>query len=250
MPVTAEAVRVDATRLRIGGFVPFSTVDHPGHFAAVVFVQGCPWRCPYCHNPHLQPRDGTAPVALEWQALEAWLASRIGLIDSVVFSGGEPTADPALPAAVERVRALGFAVGLHTAGLAPQPLQQLLSRLDWVGLDIKAPLNDPPAYARMTGLRQVRLEQTAPVRRSLSLLLSSGVAFECRTTVHPALLDDQALLALADELGRAGVQHWALQLFRAQGCNTGLPAVGAGYPAADTLDRLRQHVPGFTLRRN
>ncbi len=250
---TAAAPRSAAAQLRIGGFVPFSTVDHPGRMAAVVFVQGCPWRCPYCHNPHLQassrPSTGLqATDAPDWAALDRWLASRVGLIDSVVFSGGEPTTDPALPAAVDRVRELGFAVGLHTAGLAPLPLQRLLDRLDWVGLDVKAPLGDPQAWARVTGLVPARPGTAEPVRRSLQLLLDSGVAFECRTTVHPALLDERDLLRLGNELAAAGVQHWALQLFRATGCASGLQAVGAGYPAAGTLALLRGCVPGFSLR--
>lgn len=78
--------------LKVGGLVPFTATDYPGQFAAVVFVQGCPWRCGYCHNPHLQPRS--QPAEIEWDALLAFLARRVGLIDAVVFSGGEPSIDP------------------------------------------------------------------------------------------------------------------------------------------------------------
>ncbi len=238
-----------ASDLRIGGFVPFSSVDFPGEFAAVVFVQGCPWRCTYCHNPHLQRRDRLPDDAHVWPALHAWMERRVALVDAIVFSGGEPTVDPALAAAVSEVRELGFRVGLHTAGLYPRRLQPLLPQLGWVGLDVKAPLAGSAAvalHARITGTRSSPL----PVRRSLGLLVASGVDFECRTTVHPALLDDAALLAVADDLADAGVRRWALQIYRATGSLSGLAPVGDDYPSIETLARLRSRIPGLTVRRH
>jgi pyruvate-formate lyase-activating enzyme len=89
----------------------------------------------------------------------------------------------------------------------------------------------------------------AAVRESLALLRASGVAHECRTTAHPDLLDDAALLLLADELAAAGVEHWAVQVFRQQGCTTDLPPVPAGYPAPKTLAALHARFAGFVLRR-
>ena len=134
-----------AEALVVGGLQPFTTIDYPGALAAVVFVQGCPWRCGYCHNPQLQPRVKPAEAAGPgWAALRPWLARRVGLIDAVVFSGGEPTLDPALPAAMAEVRAIGLKVGLHTAGIYPQRLAAALPLADWVGLDLKA----PPAHVK------------------------------------------------------------------------------------------------------
>ena len=80
--------------LKVGGVAPFTATDYPGQLAAVLFVQGCPWRCGYCHNTHLQPR--TREGAVSWAKVMSFLARRVGLIDAVVFSGGEPTSDPAL----------------------------------------------------------------------------------------------------------------------------------------------------------
>ena len=122
--------------LRVGGLTRFTSIDYPGKLSAVVFVQGCPWRCGYCHNPQLQSRDEAAGPS--WSEVMAWLPRRVGLIDAVVFSGGEPTLDPALGAAMDEVRALGLAVGLHSAGIYPRRLRELLPRLDWIGLDVKA----------------------------------------------------------------------------------------------------------------
>ena len=117
-----------AAELKVGGVTPFSATDYPGKLAAVVFVQGCPWRCGYCHNPHLQPRSGD--VLVPWADVLALLRRRVGLVDAVVFSGGEACMDPALKRAMQDVRALGFDVGLHTACIYPQRLTEVLPLVD------------------------------------------------------------------------------------------------------------------------
>ncbi len=227
--------------LRVGGLTPFTSIDYPGKLSAVVFVQGCPWRCGYCHNPHLQPRGEAAGPP--WAELRAWLRRRIGLIDAVVFSGGEPTIDPALGDAMDEARALGLAVGLHSGGIYPRRLQDVLPRADWVGLDLKAPLDDDALHERITG----RPGGAAAARASLGALLASGVACEIRTTAHPALLDDAALLRLAEGLAIQGVTHYALQVARPAGT---LGAVAADYPAPATLARLQRTFRHFRLRRD
>ena len=242
-----SGARQGAERLRIGGLTPLTTLDFPGELAAVVFCQGCPWRCRYCQNGDLLAarRDDLIP----WSRVRDLLDRRRGLLDAVVFSGGEPTLDPALPQAIDQVRALGFKVGLHSAGIHPQRLQAVLPRVDWVGLDIKAPLADDAGHARVTGRRG----SASPVRRSLAALVQQArtrdLPFECRTTAHPALLDATALLAVADDMAAAGVVHWVLQIARAQGAIGTLGAVGADYPSTDTLRRLRARLPAMTVRR-
>ncbi|NJO54558.1 MAG: anaerobic ribonucleoside-triphosphate reductase activating protein [Bacteroidales bacterium] len=196
------------TELRVGGLARLSCCDWPGHLVATVFLQGCPWRCRYCHNPHLLPARGAEEIA--WPDVLAFLEARRGLLDGVVFSGGEPTVQAALPAAVRAVRALGFRVGLHTGGGVPERLKAVLALLDWVGFDVKASFDD---YARITGVPG----SGEAARASLRLLLASGVACDLRTTVHPALLDDAALARLEDELAALGVTS-RLQPFRAGGC--------------------------------
>jgi pyruvate formate lyase activating enzyme len=236
--------------LRVGGVQPFTSIDYPGALAAVVFVQGCPWRCRYCHNPQLQPRQVPQPSAVPaWPELLAWLGSRRGLLDAVVFSGGEPTADPALPQAVDDVRALGFRVGLHTAGMLPRRLRALLPQLDWVGLDIKAPLADDPLHARVTGVRVGTPRGATAVRESLAALQASGVAFECRTTAHSALLSGAALESIGRELASAGVARYALQIGRAAGALLDAAVPAADYPPAQALEVLQRLLPAFEIRR-
>lgn len=191
--------------LRIGGLQALTTIDFPGRLAAVVFLQGCPWRCSYCHNPGLLNAD--APSAMSWPALLDFLQRRQGLLDGVVFSGGEPTLQGALPEAIATVRGLGFQVGLHTAGMYPLRLAGLLPLLDWVGLDIKAP------WARLDALSGVP-GSAAKLRASLGHVLRSRVDYECRTSWDTELFPFAELQALALELADLGVRHWAVQRLR------------------------------------
>lgn len=224
--------------LQVGGYTPLSTTDWPDRLAAVVFIQGCPWRCHYCHNPELQPRDGEPgqPHAARpgWPELLQRLGRRVGLLDGVVFSGGEPTLDPGLLDAAQAVRSLGLRVGLHTAGIYPKRLQALLPLLDWVGLDLKTDLAD---YERVTGVPG----SGGPALRSLQLVMASGVDCEVRTTWHPRLIPDDALLRLAALLRDAGIRRWVLQRFRpvTRRHHEQLGSVEHA-PEEGLLDRLRQ----------
>ena len=144
----------------------------------MIFCQGCPWRCSYCHNNHLLPPDGAH--AIPWSQVEAFLERRQGLLDAVVFSGGEPTLQNALPAALTQVKAMGFKIGVHTAGIYPERLETLKPLLDWVGLDIKALPEDYPALTGATASGERAWQ-------SLRLLLAAEVPLEVRTTVPPDL---------------------------------------------------------------
>ena len=206
--------------LHVGGFTPLSSTDWPGMLSAVVFCQGCSWRCRYCHNPELIPAQGTHE--LRWEAVLEFLQRRRGLLDAVVFSGGEPTLQAGLPDAMREVRELGFKIGLHTAGIYPQRLKEVLPLVDWVGLDAKAPFAD---YARITGVPG----SGERARASLDLVLQSGVEHEIRTTVHPALLSDEDVSTITRGLANRGISRHVIQPFRSQGCND--PDLIANLPA-------------------
>ncbi len=241
-PFTPSSKVPSSSALRVGGLVPFTATDYPETLAAVVFCQGCPWRCGYCHNPHLIPAQGEP--SFDWQAISAWLETRRGLLDAVVFSGGEPTLQPALLEAVMTTRAQGFRIGLHTGGAYPRRLQTLLPHLDWVGLDLKA---SPAGYMRVTGVADSELG----VFEALTLIQRAGVPFEVRTTVHGALTPPEELQALAAVLKERGVTRWILQPFRAQGCDNEALLARAG--EAVVLDEallrtLREFVPQIDVR--
>lgn len=213
-----------APALAIGGFAPFSTCDWPGELVATLFLRGCPLACRYCHNPDLRRRAKLGdlkagdlkagdPNPGEWsfETILAGLARRRGLLDGVVFSGGEPTLDQGLPDAVTAVRALGFKVGLHTAGPYPERFAKLLPALDWVGFDVKAPF---ALYERITGVPA----SGERARASLVHLAASGVPHDLRTTVHPLLLDEHDLERLDADLADLGLPPSRRQPFRSQGC--------------------------------
>ncbi len=204
----------------MGGLTRLSTCDWPGQLVATVFCQGCAWDCAYCHNPGLRPARTPAqgPGCVPWAKVLGFLSGRRGLLDAVVFSGGEPTLQPALLEAVAEVRRLGFLVGLHTAGMNPETLEQLLGSIEWVGFDVKAPFAD---YARVTGVRHSGARALA----SLRSLLSSGVEYEVRTTWHPDLLSLEDLYRLKEELRSLGVAHYVIQRYRSQGARPLLPEV-------------------------
>ncbi|SDQ75406.1 pyruvate formate lyase activating enzyme [Microbacterium sp. cf332] len=219
--------------MRVAGLARFSSVDWPGRIVATVFLQGCPWDCRYCHNPDLiAPRT---PGAMPWPEVESFLAARVGLLDGVVFSGGEPTMQAGLRAAISRVREFGFAVGLQTGGAFPTRLARVLPDVDGIGLDVKAAAVD---YAGVTG----RGPSGRAAFASLDLVLAAQRArdgssrpldVEVRTTVHPDLIDDQRLGALGAELASRGVRRWAVQRFRPTGTRCGAPV-----RAPLRLDRL------------
>ena len=134
----------------------------------------------------------------------AFLRQRQGLLDAVVFSGGEPTVDPYLVHAIGQVRALGYAIGLHSAGAYPRRLAEVLPLLDWVGLDYKAPYAQQDAITGMRG-------SAARVHDCARQVVQSGVAYEMRCTLHPDLHDRQSVPQICAELRAIGAQHIALQ---------------------------------------
>lgn len=228
--------------LRVGGLVPLSTTDYPDQLAAVVFCQGCPWRCDYCHNPHLQPP--TRRAAIRWDTIRQFLGRRQGLLDAVVFSGGEPTAQAGLAGAAAEAKALGFRVGLHTAGVFPRRLAAALPFVDWVGMDVKAPFH---RYDEITGVPG----SGRRAHRSVRMLIASGINCEFRTTTHRALLTRADLVDLAATLAALGARHYAIQEFRAHGCRSqDLNAAGGGHHVDMTLiSELGLNFDTLTVRR-
>lgn len=153
--------------LRVGGLTPLSASDYPDRLAAVVFCQGCAWRCTYCHNPHLLPMTSSREIS--WEEIRNFLSRRRGLLDAVVFSGGEPTLQSSLGAAMREVKSMGYLVGLHTAGIAPRRLARVLPLVDWVAMDLKSSWED---HHRVTGAHG----SGERARESMELILASGVA--------------------------------------------------------------------------
>jgi len=189
------------------GWVRTSLIDYPDHIATVLFTGGCNFRCPMCHNADLVLRPGkmeTLPEEEVW----GFLARREGLVDGVVITGGEPTLQPDLLPFLQRLKEANLDVKLDTNGYRPDILAALLNDglLDYVALDVKAP---PDKYALLAGLTDVDVTRVA---QSIALLKESDIASEFRTTVVPALLDEDDIADIARWI--AGAHRYALQQFR------------------------------------
>ena len=138
-----------------------------------------------------------------------FLEKRRGILDAVVFSGGEPLVQNSLEEALDDVIALGYKTALHTGGYRPEALRRVLPKLNWVGFDVKAPLT-ADAYRKSTG----GYDKIDNVCQSLNALLESGVDFECRTTCDPRILAVEDIYAIADSLKNSGVKTYRLQRYR------------------------------------
>lgn len=234
----AAAPRDAAAALRIGGFQPFTTLDFPGRMAAVVFLQGCPLKCVYCHNPELIPAQ--AENSIDWADIRQRLAARTGLLQAVVFSGGEPLLQAGLADALCQARDMGFRTGLHTSGVLPGRFSRLAGLLDWVGFDIKAPFD---RYGAVTGVDA----SGARARESLTTLASWSIPFEVRVTIWPALIGVDEIRAISDSAEAAGCRDFVLQECRDLASGAGLG--GAVFDDADLRNELAARFSGFRVRR-
>ncbi len=175
---------------------PLTYLDYPKKAACILWYTGCNLRCPYCYNPELVLGSrGAGPGEDEM----AFLRERAGFLDAVVLSGGEATLIPDLVSLCERIKELGYLLKIDTNGSNPDVLGELLERklLDYVAMDNKMP-----------GTRSWKLPGGEPLferfTQSLARLLASGIPFELRTTVHPALLDEADILQMTRECSERG----------------------------------------------
>ena len=189
----------------LGGIQPFTTIDYPNKLAAVFFSKGCPLRCPYCQNPSLQQVSNKSDLA--WSIAEQFMKSRKGLLDAVVFSGGEPLIQYDLKEAMLYAKENGFLVGLHTSGVSLSAFERVISVVDWVGLDVKTCFD---LYNERLGCSgNIQTEQC------LDLLLKLNKDFEVRTTLDPRVISVDELMCLAKCLSNKGVKTFAIQEYHA-----------------------------------
>lgn len=178
--------------MRIGGFQPVTASDYPGRMAAIIFTQGCNFRCPFCHNGRLLPLEamGRHDQLSDTEVL-AFLERRRTVLGGVVLSGGEPCLQDDLPWFCQKLHQMGFAVKLDTNGSYPEVIEQLLSRklVDFIAMDIKAPLH---RLAALTGVNP----NPEAILHSMTLIAASGVDHLFRTTDVAALLSPKDHLAI------------------------------------------------------
>jgi len=225
----------------VAGFVPFTSIDYPEHLAAVVFFKGCPLRCPFCHNPALQVADNQGTTT--WESVIEFLNNRRGRLDGVVLSGGEPLMQPEILQYIQQIKQLGFLVAIHTSGVYPEKLKEVLPFTDWVGLDIKAPWEK---YDVLCG----RPNMASKVQESLKILLDCGLSFETRTTCDPRFLVPQDIVQIGLELKKLGVAQYALQKYRTFPEDANPPESSAinAFFTSEILDQVKSIYPNIITR--
>ena len=182
--------------MKIGGLIKFTLIDFPGRPAAVVFTQGCNFRCRYCHNPELvYPHLFLEPMPEE--DLFAFLKRRQGTLEGVVITGGEPTLHEDILDFTAKIKQMGFAIKWDTNGTRPEMLREAYQRklLDYVAMDLKAPLEK---YSAITGVDF----NPEIIKESMKLIKESGVPYQFRTTYDKEVLTDEdisAIRSLTDE---------------------------------------------------
>jgi pyruvate formate lyase activating enzyme len=193
---------------KIKGFLPLSMLDWPGKVSSVIFLGGCAFRCPFCHNHEL----ALSPEKFPDQPLDyviGFLKERAKWIDGITVTGGEPTCHEGLPRLLERFKDLRLSVKLDTNGSNPGMLERLLQEdlISAVSMDIKAPL-DPLLYSKLAGVSV----NMGSINKSIEILKKSDIVVFFRTTVIPGLIGEQELQLIKDQLG--DIPCYSIQRFR------------------------------------
>lgn len=192
----ARARKGRCTPVPVKGFLDTSFIDWPGRLSAVVFLPGCNFRCPFCHNPELTGRADHIPDIPVAEILER-LNRLKGWVEGVAVSGGEPTLHRGLPGLLRTFRDQGLAVKLDTNGSRPGVLSALLGEglLQAVDMDLKAPFNRV-SYSLLAGVDV----DPRDILASMDLLAESGISHRFRTTFVPGLLDTPAVAEIASRV--------------------------------------------------
>lgn len=181
--------------MKIGGLQKLTLIDFPGQIAAVVFVQGCNFRCPYCHNPELvDPKQFVEP--LEEKEVLSFIESRKGKLTGVAITGGEPCIQAGLIDFIKKVKAMGFLVKLDTNGTRPDVLKHVIDNdlVDFIAMDVKAPIEKYADVTKVEGFEE-------SVKACIGLIIDSGIKHEFRTTIARSLLDDNDILKIRELIG-------------------------------------------------
>lgn len=208
--------------MKIGGLEKFSLIDYPGHISAVIFTVGCNFRCPFCYNPMLvlpikmgEEKNSSlskdknlenGQTLIEYDLFH-FLKSRLGKLDGVVISGGEPTLQADLLEFIRKIKDIGFDVKLDTNGTNPAMLRPLISEglIDYIAMDLKS---DQSGYRRSTGIDF----NFAKIKESVKIIQESGLPHEFRTTCVPGFLDEAAIENMGQIID--GSDKWFLQRFK------------------------------------
>lgn len=227
--------------MKIVGLQKMTLLDFPGKIGCTVFLGGCDLRCPFCHNAELI--DGTAGELCSRGELLDFLKKRVGMLEGVVITGGEPLLNAELGGLLGEIRALGFPVKLDTNGTHPKRLDEILRSglVQYVAMDVK---NSPERYARTAGVTAIDIGK---IKQSVGLIMNGGVEYEFRTTVVREFHDESSFYGIADLID--GAKKYFLQPFEDR---EQVAAGGLHSPTKEELGRyaeiVRPHVGEVGIR--
>ncbi len=192
--------------MEIKGFIETSLIDWDGKIVSVVFLPGCNFRCPFCHN-HILVKHPEQIADVPWKRIETFLRAKKGWIDGVVVTGGEPTIHKDLVPLLTKLKDMGLPVKLDTNGSAPDRLKRIIEAglVEFIAMDIKASFDG--SYDLACGV-PVNKDN---IRESIALIMSSGLDYEFRTTIVPQYHDLDSMENIAREI--KGAKKWVLQQF-------------------------------------
>ena len=191
--------------MKIGGLQKVSLIDYPGLISAIIFSQGCNFKCSYCHNPELV-NPSLFQRCIKEKDLMDFLNTRKGKLDAAVITGGEPTIHDDLAPFIKKIKKMKFAVKLDTNGSQPQVIKTLLDEklLDFIAMDIKAPLE------KYKNVVKVPVNYDS-IKESIELILKAKIPHEFRTTIVRSQLEEKDILQIAKLI--SGAKSYALQKF-------------------------------------
>ena len=199
--------------LTIKGFTQTSFLDWDGKVVSTLYVAGCNFHCPFCHNSGLieKPQEyETIPL----EKIEDFLLERKDFVDGICLTGGEPTLHKkqGLFEFLRKIKGLGFQVKFDSNGMDPGCLGDLVARkmIDYIAMDIKGPLDE--RYDKLSGVKT----DLTKVKESIKLIMESGLGYEFRTTVVPTLLSPEDVSDIAKDL--KGAKKFVLQQFVSAHC--------------------------------
>jgi pyruvate formate lyase activating enzyme len=183
--------------MKIGGLQRVSLIDYPGKISAIIFTQGCNFRCTYCHNPQLVDPERYGPIIPVEEVL-SFLDKRKGKLEAVTVTGGEPTLQPDLEKLLEGLKKRGLLAKLDTNGSKPDILEKVIHKglVDYLAMDIKGPLEKYQQIASVA-------VDTSKIKRSIKIIMASGIKYEFRTTVARPHLGLQDLVSIAKLIKQA-----------------------------------------------
>ena len=228
--------------MRIQGLQKLTLLDYPEHTACTVFTTGCNFRCPFCHNASLVV-DIPKEAQISEEEFFTFLQKRIGILDGVCVSGGEPLLQPDIELFIRKIKDMGFAVKLDTNGSFPDKLIHLVKEglVDYVAMDIK---NSPETYAFTAGTETLDI---VSVQKSVSYLMEGHVPYEFRTTVVKHYHSKESF----EEIGKwlAGTEKYFLQNFVDSGDLIGKNTRGCSEEEMkEFLEIVKKHIPNAKLR--